>query len=179
MRCLLPISLCCTVLAFPIIFWVVGRSTTTTNCHYPGRPPHRQPPAPLPNSLHHRSHLCPVHHGHLDIIDAPGLRPCRCSWAATTSIGAITITVPSAAVTTHPCTEGLAMPTSVRSRTIAGCDGASLEIHLEAVIERVLRCTWRLRLSELRDALGGRDRVSVEMHLETEIKLTQRCTWRP
>ena len=29
-------------------------------------------------------------------------------------------------------------------------------------------CTWRLRSSELRDALGGRDRASLEMHLETE-----------
>ena len=30
-------------------------------------------------------------------------------------------------------------------------------MHSEAVIERVSRCTWRPRLSELRDALGGRD----------------------
>jgi len=27
----------------------------------------------------------------------------------------------------------------------------------EAVIKRVWRCTWRPRSSELRDALGGRD----------------------
>ena len=39
-----------------------------------------------------------------------------------------------------------------------------------AVIERVWRCNWRLRLSELRDALGGRDRVSLEVHLETEVE---------
>jgi len=42
-----------------------------------------------------------------------------------------------------------------------------------------LRCTWRRRSSELRDALGGPDWVSSEMHLETEIGWTQRCTWRP
>jgi len=41
------------------------------------------------------------------------------------------------------------------------------EMHLEAVIERVWRCTWRLRSSELRDAIGGCDRASLE------------CTWRP
>jgi len=45
----------------------------------------------------------------------------------------------------------------------------SLTIHLEAVIERVWKCTWRLRSTELRDALGGGDRASLEMHLETEI----------
>jgi len=44
------------------------------------------------------------------------------------------------------------------------------EIHWEAVIERVWRCTWRPRSSELRAALGGRDRGSLEMHLEAEIK---------
>ena len=43
------------------------------------------------------------------------------------------------------------------------------EMHLEAVIERVWTCTWRLRWSELRDALGGRDRASLNMHLEAEI----------
>jgi hypothetical protein len=43
------------------------------------------------------------------------------------------------------------------------------EIYLEAVIERVWRCTWRPRLSELRDAIGGRDRASWEMSLEAEI----------
>jgi len=39
-------------------------------------------------------------------------------------------------------------------------------MHLEAVIERVWRCTWRPRSSELRAALGGRDRASLEMHLQ-------------
>jgi len=36
------------------------------------------------------------------------------------------------------------------------------EIHSEAVIERVWRCTWRPRSSELRESL--------EMHLEAEIE---------
>jgi len=44
------------------------------------------------------------------------------------------------------------------------------EMHFEAVIERVWRCNWRPRLSELRDTLGGRDRASLEMHLEAEIE---------
>jgi len=44
------------------------------------------------------------------------------------------------------------------------------EIHSEAVIERVWRCNWRPRLSELRDALGGRDQASSDMHLEAEIE---------
>jgi len=36
-------------------------------------------------------------------------------------------------------------------------------------------CTWRLRSSELRDALGGCDRGSLEMHLEAMLVRT----WRP
>jgi len=55
----------------------------------------------------------------------------------------------------------------------------SLAIYLEAVIDRVWRCTWRPRSSELRDAQGGRDRPSLEMHLKTEIEWTHWCTWRP
>jgi len=43
-------------------------------------------------------------------------------------------------------------------------------MHVEAVIERVWRCNWRPRSSELRDALGGRDRVSLEMQLKMEIE---------
>jgi len=43
-------------------------------------------------------------------------------------------------------------------------------MHFEAVIERVWRCNWRPRLSELGDALGGRDRASLQMHLEAEIE---------
>jgi len=46
----------------------------------------------------------------------------------------------------------------------------SLKMYLKAVIERVWRSAWRLRSSELRDALGDRDRASLEMHLQTEIE---------
>jgi hypothetical protein len=46
----------------------------------------------------------------------------------------------------------------------------SLEMHWDAVIEQVWRCNWRLRLSELRDALGGRDQASVEIHLQAMIE---------
>jgi len=46
----------------------------------------------------------------------------------------------------------------------------SLEMNLEAVIERVWRGNWRPRLSELRDALGGQDRASLEMHFEAMFK---------
>jgi len=49
-------------------------------------------------------------------------------------------------------------------------DRVNSEMHLEAMIERVWRCNWRLRSSELRDALGGRDRASLEMQLETEME---------
>jgi len=39
-----------------------------------------------------------------------------------------------------------------RNRTsLVGID----RVTLEAVIKQVWRCTWRLRSSELRDALGG------------------------
>jgi len=55
----------------------------------------------------------------------------------------------------------------------------TLTTYLEAVIELVWRCTWRPRLSELRDALWGCDRASLEMHLEAEMEWTQRCTYRP
>jgi len=34
---------------------------------------------------------------------------------------------------------------------------------MEAVIERVRKCTWRPLWCELRDALGGRDRVNLEI----------------
>jgi len=39
-------------------------------------------------------------------------------------------------------------------------------MHLEAVIERVWRCTWRLSSSEFGDALGGHDRAILEEYLE-------------
>ena len=51
-----------------------------------------------------------------------------------------------------------------------GRDWSSLEMHQEAMIERVWRCNWRPRLSELRDVLGGCDRTSLELHLEAEIE---------
>jgi len=54
----------------------------------------------------------------------------------------------------------------------------NLEMHLEAVIERVRRCTWRPGSSEPRDALRGRDQASLKMHLEIEIEWTQRCIRR-
>jgi len=54
--------------------------------------------------------------------------------------------------------------------TLGGRNGASLEMHLEAVIDRVWRCTGRPRWSELRDALGGRDRASLEMQWEAEME---------
>ena len=44
------------------------------------------------------------------------------------------------------------------------------EMHWEAVIERVWKFNWRLRLSELRNAQGGRDRVSWERHLQAIIE---------
>jgi len=50
-------------------------------------------------------------------------------------------------------------------------------MHFEAMIERVWRCTWRPRSSELRDALGGRDRASLEMQLETVIERDWTSTW--
>jgi hypothetical protein len=53
----------------------------------------------------------------------------------------------------------------------------SLTIYLKAVIELIWRCTWRPRLSELRDALGRRDRSSLEMHWEAVIERVWRCTW--
>jgi len=56
---LAPNSLLFTVFALPIKFCVVGRSTTTPNCHFPGRLPHPQPPSPLPNLANNGSYLRP------------------------------------------------------------------------------------------------------------------------
>jgi len=55
----------------------------------------------------------------------------------------------------------------------------SLTMYLEAVIERVERCTWRPRSSELRDALRSKDRVNSEIHSEAVIERVWRCTWGP
>jgi len=38
---------------------------------------------------------------------------------------------------------------------LGGGNGASLRIHLEAMIERVWRCTWRPLSSEIGRVLGG------------------------
>jgi len=72
------------------------------------------------------------------------------------------------------------------------CNSVQPPSLLEDVLDRAcLRCTWRRRSNELRDALGGRDRVSsedalggrdrssLEMHSEAEVELTQWCTLRP
>jgi len=57
------------------------------------------------------------------------------------------------------------------------CTG--LEMHFEAVIERVWRCIWRPRLSDLRDALGGSDGASLEMRWEAVFDRVWRCTLGP
>jgi hypothetical protein len=51
---------------------------------------------------------------------------------------------------------------------LGGRDHASLEMHFDAVNERV----WRY-------ALGGRNRASLEIHLEGVIERVGRCAWRP
>jgi len=56
---------------------------------------------------------------------------------------------------------------------------ATLEMHLEAIIERIWRYTGRPCSSELRDALQDRDRASLEINLEAVIERVWRCTWRP
>jgi len=38
--------------------------------------------------------------------------------------------------------------------------------YLEAVIERVWRCTCRPKSSEFRDTLGGHDRANLEVQIE-------------
>jgi len=58
---------------------------------------------------------------------------------------------------------------------LQGRNPARVEIHMEAVIEWVWRCTWRPWSCEL----GGRDRASVEIHLQAVIERVWRCTWRP
>jgi len=58
---------------------------------------------------------------------------------------------------------------------LRGRDRASLEMHLEAAIERDWRCTWRPCLCEL----AGRNRASLKIHLEAMIERVWRCIWRP
>jgi len=55
----------------------------------------------------------------------------------------------------------------------------SLSMYLEAMIERVERCTWRPWSSEFGDALWGRDRARLEMQLEAIIERVWWCTLRP
>jgi len=80
--------------------------------------------------------------------------------------------------------------------------GAQSQEHLEKLIERTYRCSWRPWSHELGDVLGGRIWASLEMNLVTEIELnsglhleavierfqdafggwyraTQICTWKP
>jgi len=76
----------------------------------------------------------------------------------------------------YPCIS--VHPLSLLNDILGVRDRSSLEMHWEAVIERVWRCTWRPRWSELRDALGGRDRASLEMHWEAVPERVWRCTCR-
>jgi len=55
------------------------------------------------------------------------------------------------------------------------CDQASLDLPIEAVIERVCRCTWRPWSCKL----GGRNQASLEIHLEAVIERVWRGTSRP
>jgi len=58
--------------------------------------------------------------------------------------------------------------------TLWGRDRASLEIHLDAVVEHIWRYTLRPGSSEHRDALRDHDRMSLEMHMEAMIVRTWR-----
>jgi len=44
------------------------------------------------------------------------------------------------------------------------------EMQLDAVSDRIWRCTWRPRSSELRDAIGCHDQAWLDTRLEAEIK---------
>jgi len=48
---------------------------------------------------------------------------------------------------------------------LGGQDRPDTEMQLDAVIDRMRRCTWRPRSSELRDTIGCRNHVSLEIHL--------------
>jgi len=62
---------------------------------------------------------------------------------------------------------------------LGGRDRVNSEMHLEAGIQCVWRCIWRLRSSELRNVLGSPNRVNSEMHLEAVIERVGRYTLRP
>jgi len=88
----------------------------------------------------------------------------------------------------YPCIS--VHPPSLRNNLLGGRDRASFgdalggrdrvngDMHLEAAIDRVWRCTGRPRWSELTDALRGRDWSSLEMHWEAVIDRVWRCTCR-
>jgi len=63
----------------------------------------------------------------------------------------------------------ITIPTSItpESQYTRNC---SLMMHMDAVMERVWRCTWRPGSCEFEDTLGGCDRVSLGIHLETMIR---------
>jgi len=52
----------------------------------------------------------------------------------------------------------------------------SLTVYYVAIRKYISRCTWRLRSSDLKGALGGRVRARLHMHLEADIKWNQRYT---
>jgi hypothetical protein len=58
-------------------------------------------------------------------------------------------------------------------------NGGTQEIHSDAMMHGVWRCTWRTGSSEFWDALGGLTRGSFKIHLEAVIKRVLTCTWRP
>jgi hypothetical protein len=65
------------------------------------------------------------------------------------------------------------------SDKIWGCDRVSLEMHVDATIERIWRNTWRQWSHENWDGHQDRDRATLEIHLEAVIKPVWRCTCRP
>jgi hypothetical protein len=52
-------------------------------------------------------------------------------------------------------------------------------MHLEAVIERVRRCIWRLRSCNSEMHLEAEIKLNSEMHLAAVIERVWRCNWRP
>jgi hypothetical protein len=62
---------------------------------------------------------------------------------------------------------------------LGGRGRVNSETHFEAVIERVWRCNWRPRLSELRDLLGGHEWAGLAMHWEAMIERVWRCNLGP
>jgi len=84
-----------------------------------------------------------------------------------------------------------------RSCALGSCDQAILEMHLEAVIERlwryaldghdranleatierVWRSTWRLQWSQFGDSLRGCNQTTLKMHLKWDTEQGWICTW--